>query len=193
LSARVAVFFDIGDTLASPVVAGGRLSRLAVYPLVPEVLTRLRTGAVDDGAPGGPPGDLPGDLPADLPGDLTGDLPGDLNGDLLGGPGDAVVIGLVSNTGDLSAQAMASLLAECGLDAFVDPGLCLFSSVEGVDKSSPEIFTRACARAGLPAAGCVYVGEEAAERRVAESAGLRVSPHPLHALHLVQSELLAGP
>jgi FMN phosphatase YigB (HAD superfamily) len=181
LSARVAVFFDIGDTLASPVVAGGRLSRLAVYPLVPEVLTRLRTGAVDDGAPGGPPGDPPGDLP------------GDLNGDLLGGPGDAVVIGLVSNTGDLSAQAMASLLAECGLDAFVDPGLCLFSSVEGVDKSSPEIFTRACARAGLPAAGCVYVGEEAAERRVAESAGLRVSPHPLHALHLVQSELLAGP
>src|SRR5262245_15029879 len=38
---RIAVFFDIGDTLASPVVAGGRLTALDVYPLVPEVLDRL--------------------------------------------------------------------------------------------------------------------------------------------------------
>ena len=38
---RMAVFFDIGDTLASPVVAGGRLTALDVYPRVPEVLDRL--------------------------------------------------------------------------------------------------------------------------------------------------------
>jgi hypothetical protein len=41
----LAVFFDIGDTLASAVVEGGRLSRLDVYRFVPDVLARLRAGA----------------------------------------------------------------------------------------------------------------------------------------------------
>jgi hypothetical protein len=38
----------------------------------------------------------------------------------------------------------------------------------------------------------VFVGESAAERDVAATAGLRVSPHPLHALYLVESELLSS-
>jgi len=40
----LAVFFDIGDTLASAVVEGGRLSRLDVYRFIPDVLARLRAG-----------------------------------------------------------------------------------------------------------------------------------------------------
>jgi hypothetical protein len=44
MSNRLAVFFDIGDTLASAVVEGSHLSRLDVYPFVPEVLARLRAG-----------------------------------------------------------------------------------------------------------------------------------------------------
>ena len=44
----LAVFFDIGDTLASPVIEAGHLSRLEVYPFVPDVLTRLRAAGGDD-------------------------------------------------------------------------------------------------------------------------------------------------
>jgi hypothetical protein len=42
LGQGLAIFCDIGATLASPVVDGGRLARLDVYPFVPEVLVRLR-------------------------------------------------------------------------------------------------------------------------------------------------------
>ena len=150
MSEGLAVFFDIGDTLASPVVAGGRLTGLDVYPFVPDVLARLREAAADHAG---------------------------------------VRVGLLSNTGDASAAEMDDLLDGAGLLALVDPGLCLFSSVEGLDKTNPAFFARAHERAGLPPGRCVYVGEDAAERAVAASAGLRVSPHPLHALHLVEQEL----
>lgn len=143
----VAIFFDIGDTLASPVIAGGRPVRLDVYPFVPEVLARLRAAPGDDGA--------------------------------------RLAIGLISNTGDETDASMRGLLADAGLLALVDDDLLLFSSVEGVDKSQPEMFARAADRAGVPAGRCVYVGESEAERAVAGAAGLAVSPHPLHALHLV--------
>jgi FMN phosphatase YigB (HAD superfamily) len=148
---RVAVFFDIGDTLASAVVESGHLVRLQVYPFVAEVLTRLRSGA----------------------------------------GGAAVGLGLISNTGQESAARLAELLADARLAELVDAHLCLFSSVEGMDKSQPAFFARAVARAGAPAARCVFVGEDAAERSVARSAGLEVSPHPLHALHLVEDVILA--
>lgn len=42
-------------------------------------------------------------------------------------------------------------------------------------------------RAALPASRCLVVGEHEAERKVALAAGLRDSPHPLHALHLIES------
>lgn len=146
----MAIFFDIGDTLASPVVVGGSLTRLEVYPFVPEVLTRLRAS---------------------------------------GGDQVPVVLGLISNTGDATAARMADLLATSGLQRLVEPGLCLFSSVEGLNKSQPALFERAHNRAGVPAARCMFVGEDAAERAVAASVGFRVSPQPLHALHLVETEL----
>ena len=146
---RMAVFFDIGDTLASPVVTAGRLTGLDVYPLVPEVLDRLAAH------------------------------------------GDRVALGLVSNTGTETAASMRQLLGDAGLLDHFDDDLLLFSSVEGLDKSDPAFFTLAGERAGLPPARCLYVGESEAERAVAAAAHLAVSPHPLHALHVVDTELHA--
>jgi FMN phosphatase YigB (HAD superfamily) len=151
MSEGLAVFFDIGDTLASPVIEGGHLSRLDVYPFVPEVLTRLRAA---------------------------------------GGNDVAVAMGLISNTGDMTAAMMNELLAECGLASLLDADLCLFSSVEGLDKTNPAFFALARSRADVPAENCVFVGEDAAERAVAASVDFRVSPHPLHALHQIETDLL---
>jgi FMN phosphatase YigB (HAD superfamily) len=147
----LAVYFDIGDTLASAVVEGGHLARLDVYPFVPDVLARMRAGAA--GAP--------------------------------------VSLGLISNTGSETGARMNQLLASAGLLPLVEARLCLFSSVEGLDKSQPAFFELARDRAGVPAARCLFVGEDAAERAVAASAGLPVSPHPLHALHHVESDYFA--
>jgi hypothetical protein len=69
----------------------------------------------------------------------------------------------------------------------------LFSSVEGIDKTQPAFFTRGRDRADLPAARCVFVGENERERRTAEGVGLLASPHPLHALHLVETQLAPEP
>ena len=149
----VAVFFDIGDTLASAVLDAGRLSRLEVYRFVPDVLTRLRSGD----------------------------------------PRISVSLGLISNTGDETAARINDVLSAAGLLAFVDDSLCLFSSIEGLDKSQPAFFELARDRAGLPASRCLFVGENAEERAVAASVGFRVSPHPLHALHLVETDFFAHP
>jgi FMN phosphatase YigB (HAD superfamily) len=96
-------------------------------------------------------------------------------------------IGLISNTGSETRAHLEQLLTESGLLPLVDAHLCLFSSVEGLDKSQPEFFTLASDRAGLPASRCLFVGEDARERAVAASVGFGVSPHPLHALHVVGS------
>ncbi|WP_329000077.1 hypothetical protein OHA18_37315 [Kribbella sp. NBC_00709] len=153
MSQKLAVFFDIGDTLASAVMDGTRLSRLDVYPFVSEVLTRLRAGDV------APP----------------------------------AAVGLISNTGNETAVTMKNVLGAAGLLALVDTELCLFSSIEGVDKTQPEMFERARDRAALPASKCVFVGEDAQERRTAASVGFLVSPHPLHALHMVAADFAVHP
>lgn len=153
MSEDLVVFFDIGDTLASPILDAGRLSRLEVYRFVPDVLGRLRAGS----------------------------------------PGVSVALGLISNTGDETAARLNNVLADAGLLAFVDASRCLFSSVEGLDKSQPAFFELARDRAGLPASRCVFVGENAEERAVAASVGFRVSPHPLHALYLAETEFSVHP
>jgi FMN phosphatase YigB (HAD superfamily) len=150
----LAIFFDIGDTLASPVVVGGELSGLEVYPFVPDVMARFRAS---------------------------------------GGDQLSVALGLISNTGDATAEMMNDLLAESGLQTLVDSDLCLFSSVEGLDKADPAFFALARDRARVPTGSCVFVGEDAGERAVAASVGLRVSPHPLHALHLLETMLSTDP
>jgi FMN phosphatase YigB (HAD superfamily) len=148
----LAVFFDIGDTLASPHITGGHLAGLDVYPFVPEVLARMRAA---------------------------------------GGDEFAVALGLLSNTGNETAASLNDLLDKSGLSALVDVSLCLFSSVEGLDKTQPAFFVRAKDRPGVPSARCVFVGEDAAERAVAASVGFRVSPHPLHALYLIETQAAA--
>jgi len=150
----LAVFFDIGDTLASPRITDGHLSGLEVYPFVPEILTRLR---------------------------------------VIGGQESPVALGLISNTGNETAAVLDRLLVESGLSSLVDAALCLFSSIEGLDKSNPAFFGLARDRAALPAGRCLFVGEDAAEREVAKSVGFRVSPHPLHALHFIEAEFSALP
>ncbi|MFD3401575.1 HAD family hydrolase [Kribbella sp. NPDC058693] len=153
MSRTLAVFFDIGDTLASAVMEGTHLSRLDVYPFVPEVLARLRAGDV------APP----------------------------------AAVGLISNTGSETAVTMNKVLGAAGLLALVDAELCLFSSVEGVNKTQPEMFERARDRMALPASRCIFVGEDLRERRTAESVGFGVSPHPLHALHMVAADFAVPP
>ncbi len=148
----LAVFFDIGDTLAAGVFEGGRLAGLETYRFVPEILTAIRTA----------------------------------------GAGMPVAVGLISNTGDETAARLQQLLVEAGLLPLVDGGLCLFSSVEGLDKTQSAFFDLARQRSGLPAHRCIFVGESADERSVAASVGFQVSPHPLHALRLV-STLSAAP
>jgi FMN phosphatase YigB (HAD superfamily) len=148
----LAVFFDIGDTLASPHITGGHLAGLDVYPFVPEILARMRAA---------------------------------------GGNEFAVALGIVSNTGNETKASLNDLLDKSGLSALVDASLCLFSSVEGLDKSQPAFFVRAKDRAAVPSAQCVFVGEDAAERAVAASVGFRVSPHPLHALYLIETQAAA--
>jgi len=110
-----------------------------------------------------------------------------------GGAGGSVALGLISNTGDETAARLNDVLADAGLLAFVDASLCLFSSIEGLDKSQPAFFELARDRAGLPVSHCVFVGENAEERAVAASVGFRVSPHPLHALHLAETEFSVHP
>ena len=152
MSGGLAAFFDIGDTLASAVFEGGRLSRLEVYPFVPDVLMRMRAA---------------------------------------GGDQALVSLGLISNTGNETAASMNNVLADAGLLALLDARLCLFSSIEGLEKSQPAFFEVARARAGIPASRCVFVGENATERAVAATVGFQVSPHPLHALRLVETEFAA--
>jgi FMN phosphatase YigB (HAD superfamily) len=88
---------------------------------------------------------------------------------------------------------MAELLSTSGLQPLVDPGLCLFSSVEGLDKGQPAFFELARSRAAMPAASCMYVGEDAAERAIAASVGFQTSPQPLHALYVIEADLAADP
>jgi FMN phosphatase YigB (HAD superfamily) len=103
--------------------------------------------------------------------------------------GTRVALGLMSNTGDETASSMRTLLEDAGLLALFEPDPFLFSSVEGLDKSPRTFLELVSERAEAAPGRCVFVGESEAERLLAASAGFQVSPHPLHALHLVQQQL----
>jgi extracellular elastinolytic metalloproteinase len=90
-------------------------------------------------------------------------------------------LGLISNTGSETGDAVNAVLRPTGILATLDGALLLYSGDLGITKTDPEIFRQAAARAGLGAtpARCLFVGEDTQERVVAASAGLRVCPHPL--------------
>src|SRR4051812_22911035 len=98
-------------------------------------------------------------------------------------------LGIISNTGQETGRDMQCLLEDGGIYQFFDPALCLYSSEVGLTKDSRAIFDEAVRRAGTSddPARCLYVGEDALERRFARQAGMRAVPHPL----LVR-EVLAG-
>ena len=149
-----AVFFDVGETLANPVFEAGLLARLAVYPFVADVMTRLRAAGGDD---------------------------------------VEVAVGLISNTGDDHGGD-----DERPATGVRTPGPCRCRPLpiqlgRGLGQVPTSLLRLARERADVAAASCVFVGEDAAERAVAASVGFRVSPHPLHALHLVETESSTNP
>ena len=98
-------------------------------------------------------------------------------------------LGIISNTGQETAADMQRLLTAGGIYERFDPALLIYSSEVGLTKNSPAIFELAARRAGAgdTPARCLYVGEDALERRFAREAGMCPVPHPL----LVR-EVLAG-
>ena len=108
-----------------------------------------------------------------------------------GNSGNTLRLGVISNTGDKSLDSMLGLLSAANLLNVFDEDLLVFSSVEGMTKDNPQLFTRAAARARLSPQSCVFVGESEKERKVAESVGFRVSFHPLHVFHVVE-DMAAG-
>lgn len=98
--------------------------------------------------------------------------------------------GVISNTGDMRGADVEAVLAPTGLLDRIDPALRFYSADEGVTKGSREIFDRAAARAGVGDAGCVFVGEDSAERSVAITAGWRVCPHPSLVFEVIDGETL---
>jgi FMN phosphatase YigB (HAD superfamily) len=93
-------------------------------------------------------------------------------------------LGIISNTGEYNAQMMRAALEEAGLFAFFanNPRLLIYSFEVHLTKNSPEIFSLAVKRTRNKSAKCLYVGEDAGERRFAIKAGLQVAATPAEAL-----------
>src|SRR3954453_6625090 len=101
-------------------------------------------------------------------------------------------LGIISNTGDDGRMAGDAVLETATILQYFDPALRLYSRDMGLTKNSPAIFTRAAVLAGhgpTPEA-CLFVGEDAVERRFAMQAGLRVCPHPLQINEVIAGERL---
>ena len=93
---------------------------------------------------------------------------------MVGGGQVSIALGLISNTGNETASTLDDVLAQVGLVQPCRRQLCVFSSIEGLDKSQPSLLQRARERAALPAPCCVFVGEGTAEINGA-SVGFQVS------------------
>jgi hypothetical protein len=92
-----------------------------------------------------------------------------------------VQLGIISNTGSETADAVNKVLKEAGIFDLFESNLLIYSSVVGLKKDSPEIFRLAAERASYSAnpERCLFVGEDSQERSYAIAAGWRVAPHPL--------------
>lgn len=85
-------------------------------------------------------------------------------------------LGIISNTGDESADLINKVLQKGGLADFFDDDLLIYSSVVKLTKNSPKIFLMAAQKAGLTdePGKCIFVGDDARERSYATQAGFRV-------------------
>lgn len=90
-------------------------------------------------------------------------------------------MGIISNTGNETADSVNTVLEAAGIFNFFELNLLIYSSVVGLQKDSPAIFKLVAERAGYSAnpAKCLFVGEDSQERSYAIAAGWCVSPHPL--------------
>ncbi|MDQ3802364.1 MAG: HAD family hydrolase [Acidobacteriota bacterium] len=88
-----------------------------------------------------------------------------------------VRLGVISNTGDETAETMDEILKKSGILDYFEPNLLIYSSVVGKTKDSPEIFELAAEAAGLAdhPERCLFVGEDPRERSFAAQAGFGVA------------------
>ncbi len=99
-------------------------------------------------------------------------------------------LGVISNTpSGTTAAGMKTVLSTAGIFSFLDPGLLLYSSVEGIDKTKKAFFNLAASRAATPERKCVFVGENKEERDVASAALFVTAFHPLHVFHVLKKML----
>src|ERR1044072_1250990 len=105
---------------------------------------------------------------------------------------NGVRLGIISNTGDESAERINGVLEDAHIFGFFETGLLVYSSVVHYKKDSPEIFKLAVVKAGLSATPhqCMFVGEDRRERGYALEAGLLVAPHPTLAWDVLNGDPL---
>lgn len=86
-------------------------------------------------------------------------------------------LGIISNTGEETADSINKVLEKGGLLELFEKNLLIYSSVVGLTKNSPEIFRLAAEKAGLADAPdrCLFVGEDPRERSFAAQAGFLVA------------------
>jgi bacterial leucyl aminopeptidase len=98
-----------------------------------------------------------------------------------------VRLGIISNIGQETEEAVRRVLEEGQIFDFFEPNLLIYG-----EKNSPEIFRHAAERAGNAATPerCLYVGEDRDERSYALEAGFRVAPHPRLAMEVLNGKHL---
>lgn len=89
-------------------------------------------------------------------------------------------LGVISNTGQETAEDMKRVLGQAGILEMFKPDLLVFSSVVGMRKNSRKIFELAAEKAGHAEdpARCVYIGEDGREVCFALISGMRIARDP---------------
>jgi len=93
---------------------------------------------------------------------------------------DKCPLGIISNTGDVPPEAVRKALLDLQLLEMFDRQLVLLSGEIHLDKSTTRIFELAAERAGAAAnpSRCMFVGDDATERRTARRAGFNTRKSP---------------
>ena len=76
---------------------------------------------------------------------------------------------------------------QAGLLEHFEPGLLLFSSTEGIDKTKPEFFALAAKRAGIPSRIVAFtLGKTTKSGKRPVPHRFRVAFHPLHVFDVIE-------